>query len=158
MEIAYRQTNMQQMDEKLYRDKLNRDLDTKERLDHIDYLNNHDLFTENTATCQSMLSKNRVLPYHWKGMNEEQKQRILDEQEKQIQEKKLQKQIEKEEDRLFAEEMEAQRKALVLAQRAKDRGSKHVRQGMDEYNRLKAEEMKKKAYQAFDGVQTYKNE
>ena len=29
---------------------------------------------------------------------------------------------------------------------------------MDEYNRLKAEEMKKKAFQAFDGVQTYKNE
>ena len=34
--------------------------------------------------------------------------------------------------------MEAQRKALVLAQRAKDRGTKNVRQGMDEYNRLKA--------------------
>ena len=93
MEIAYRQTNLQQMDEKLQRDQLNRELDTQERLNHIDYLNNHDLFTENTATCQSMLSKNRVLPYHWKGMNEEQKQRIKDEQEKQIQEKKLQKQI-----------------------------------------------------------------
>lgn len=54
--------------------------------------------------------------------------------------------------------MEVQRKALLLADRAKNKGSQNVRKGMDEYNRLKAEEMKKKAYQAFDGVQTYKNE
>ena len=50
--------------------------------------------------------------------------------------------------------MEAQRKALVLADRARNKGSKNVRQGVDEYNKLKAEEMKKKAYQAFDGVHT----
>ena len=54
--------------------------------------------------------------------------------------------------------MEVQRKALLLADRAKNKGSQNVRKGMDEYNRLKAEEMKKKAYQAFDGVHTYKNE
>lgn len=35
------------------------------------------------ATCQSMLGRNRVLPYHWKGMNEEQRQAILLEQERQ---------------------------------------------------------------------------
>jgi hypothetical protein len=29
---------------------------------------------------------------------------------------------------------------------------------MDEYNKLKAEEMKKKAYNAFNNTQTYKNE
>jgi hypothetical protein len=45
-----------------------------------------------------------------------------------------------------------------LADRAKNKGLNNVRKGMDEYNRLKAEEMKKKAFQAFDGVQTYKNE
>ena len=33
-----------------------------------------------------------------------------------------------------------------------------MRKGMDEYNKLKAEEMKKKAYNAFQGTQTYKNE
>lgn len=91
MEIAFRQTNLQQLDEKLQRDHLNRELETQEKLNHIEYLNNHDLMTENTATCQSMLGKNRVLPYHWKGMNEDQRQRILEEQERQIQEKKLQK-------------------------------------------------------------------
>ena len=47
---------------------------------------------------------------------------------------------------------------MVLADRARNKGSKNVRQGVDEYNKLKAEEMKKKAYQAFDGVHTYKNE
>lgn len=140
------------------KDKYERDLETKEKLHHIDYLTNHDFYTENPDTCQSMLGKNRVLPYHWKGMNAEQRQRIIEEQEKQIQEKKMLKDIEKEEDRLFAEQMEAQRKALVLADRAKNKGGKNVRKGVDEYNRLKAEEMKKKAYQAFDGVHTYKNE
>ena len=54
-------------------------------MEHINYISNHDFFTENPQTCQSMLGRNRVLPYHWKGMNEEQRQRILDEQQKQIQ-------------------------------------------------------------------------
>lgn len=121
-------------------------------------MSGHDFYTENPDTCKSQLGHNRRLPYHWKGMSEEERQRILEEQAKQVQEKQLQKQIEREEDRLFAEQMEAQRKALVLADRAKNKGSQSVRKGMDEYNRLKAEEMKKKAYQAFDGVQTYKNE
>jgi predicted Fe-S protein YdhL (DUF1289 family) len=31
------------------------------------------------------------LPYHWKGMSDEEKRRILEEQAKQVQEKKLQK-------------------------------------------------------------------
>lgn len=35
--------------------------------------------------------------------------------------------------------MEAQRKAIVLQDRAKNGGLKNVRKGMDEYNRLKAE-------------------
>ena len=35
--------------------------------------------------------------------------------------------------------MEAQRKAIVLQDRAKNRGLKEMRQGMDEYNKLKAQ-------------------
>lgn len=158
MEIASKQKNLEQLDEKMHKERLNRQLETQEKLGHIDYLTNHDFYTENTETCKSHLGKNRYLPYHWKGMSEEERQRILEEQAKQIEEKKLQKEIEKEEDRLFAEQMEAQRKALVLADRAKNKGGQNVRRGMDEYNRLKAEEMKKKAYQAYDGVHTYKNE
>ena len=52
-----------------------------------------------------MLGKNRVLPYHWKGMNEDQRRQILEEQEKQRIEKKMQKDLEAEEDRLFAQQM-----------------------------------------------------
>lgn len=54
--------------------------------------------------------------------------------------------------------MEAQRLAIVMQAKSKANGLNHMRKGMDEYNRLKAEEMKKKAYQAYDFTQTYKNE
>ena len=105
-----------------------------------------------------MLGKNRVLPYHWKGMNEQERKRILDEQEKQRQDKQRQKQLQKEQDKLFAQQMEAQRLAIVLQDKNKSNGLKNMRKGMDEYNKLKAQEMKKKAYQAYDFTQTYKNE
>jgi hypothetical protein len=99
-----------------------------------------------------------VLPYHWKGMNEDQRRQILEEQEKQRLEKAMQRDLEAEEDRLFAQQMEAQRKAIVIQDRAKNRGLQDVRKGMDEYNKLKAEEMKKKAFNAYNHTQTYKNE
>lgn len=35
--------------------------------------------------------------------------------------------------------MEAQRKAIILQERAKTRGLQNVRKGVDEYNKLKAE-------------------
>ena len=44
---------------------------------------NNDFYTENPETCQSTVSQNRVLKYHWKGMNETQKAEIRAEQDKQ---------------------------------------------------------------------------
>jgi predicted Fe-S protein YdhL (DUF1289 family) len=38
-----------------------------------------------------MLGRNRVINYHWKGMNDDQKRDILLEQERQRKEKELQK-------------------------------------------------------------------
>lgn len=70
----------------------------------------------------------------------------------------MQRDLETEENRLFAQQMEAQRKAIVIQDRAKNRGLQDVRKGMDEYNKLKAEEMKKKAFNAYHHTQTYKNE
>lgn len=67
-------------------------------------------------------------------------------------------QLEKQENKLFAAQIEAQRKAIILQDRAKNKGLKDVRKGVDEYNKMKSEEMKRKAYHAFDHVQTYKNE
>ena len=95
MEIASKQKNLEQLDEKIQKERLDRQLETQEKLGHIEYLTNHDFYTENTDTCKSYLGKNRYLPYHWKGMSEEERQRILEEQAKQIQEKKMQKEIEK---------------------------------------------------------------
>ena len=46
----------------------------------------------------------------------------------------------------------------MIQDRAKNKGLQNVRKGMDEYNKLKAEEMKKKAYNAYNNTQTYKNE
>jgi hypothetical protein len=43
----------------------------------------------------------------------------------------MQSQLEKEEDKLFAQQMEAQRKAIVLQDRAKNHGLKNVRKGVD---------------------------
>lgn len=105
-----------------------------------------------------MLGRNRVLPYHWKGMNEEQRQAILLEQERQRSEKDLQKELEKEEDRLFAEQEKATRRMQLKLDREKNKGLNGLRKGMDEYNLLKAEEMKRKVYHAYDEYHTFKNE
>ena len=70
----------------------------------------------------------------------------------------MQRDLEAEEDRLFAQQMEEQHKAIVIQDRTKQRGLQDVRKGMDEYNKLKAEEMKKKAFNAYNHTQTYKNE
>lgn len=47
-------------------------------------------------------------------------------------------QLEKEENKLFATQIEAQRKAIVLQDRAKNKGLKDMRKGVDEYNKMKA--------------------
>lgn len=49
MEIAYKQTNLQQMDEKINKEVLDRQLETQEKLNHIEYLTGHDFYTENTV-------------------------------------------------------------------------------------------------------------
>jgi cystathionine beta-lyase family protein involved in aluminum resistance len=53
MEIAYKQANLQQMDEKINKEALLKELDTQERLGQIDYLTNHDFYTENTVLIKS---------------------------------------------------------------------------------------------------------
>ena len=45
--------------------------------------------TENPATEQSMLAPHRVKPYHFKGMNEQQKGAIMLEREMQMREAEI---------------------------------------------------------------------
>lgn len=91
-------------------------------------------------------------------MNEDQKKQILEEQQKQRLEKLMQQNLQAEQEKLFAQQMQAQRKALVIQDKSKNKGLKQMRKCADEYNKLKAEEMKKKAFNAFNFTQTYKNE
>jgi cystathionine beta-lyase family protein involved in aluminum resistance len=49
MEIAYKQTNSQQLEEKINKEALERQLETNEKLNHIQYVTGHDFYTENTV-------------------------------------------------------------------------------------------------------------
>ena len=49
MEVATKLNNLQQMDEKINKEALDRELANKEKLDHIDFLTGHDFYTENTV-------------------------------------------------------------------------------------------------------------
>jgi hypothetical protein len=59
---------------------------------------------------------------------------------------------------LFDLQEEANRKALLKAEHDKNTGLTNLRRGMDEYNLLKAEEMKRKVFHAYDEIHTFKNE
>jgi len=97
-------------------------------------------YTENTATCQSQLAGHRVLPYHWKGMNEIQRKQILDEQDKQRKETDNIKNLKKEEEKLYALQAEHQRKMLIQIEREKARRTEELLKSQKEFNLLKNEE------------------
>ena len=44
---------------------------------HIQYFSNTKFMTEDADTCRSALSDHRVLPYHWKGMDKQQKEAVI---------------------------------------------------------------------------------
>jgi hypothetical protein len=49
MEIAYKQANLQQLEEKVNKEALERELETQEKLGHIQFLTGNDFYTENTV-------------------------------------------------------------------------------------------------------------
>ena len=72
------------MREKYDRDNAAKMKSDQAKLNHIAYNTIDDFHTENVATCQSQLAHHRVLPYHWKGMNELQKRQIMLERANQV--------------------------------------------------------------------------
>lgn len=54
--MAYKQANLQQMEEKVNKEALERQLATQEKINHIEYLTGHDFYTENTVVI-SICSK-----------------------------------------------------------------------------------------------------
>ena len=72
MELSTKQANLQQIDEKMSREALDRDLATKEKVEHIEYLTGHDFFTENTVRmkqCRKPASQDSlsIASYHTTG-------------------------------------------------------------------------------------------
>ena len=62
--------------------------------------------TENPQTEQSMLAPHRVKPYHFKGMNAQQTQAIMDERQMQVREAEMTRKQEADADRLWAQQQE----------------------------------------------------
>jgi len=117
MEKAVLDTNLQQETEKLNREAALRQQETEAKLQHMAYTTNHPFFTEDPATTQSQLAPHRVLPYHYKGMNDQQLKEIFDEQKRQVEEKAARKQRERDQELADARQSEAQRRAALVFER-----------------------------------------
>jgi len=140
MKKTYMETNKLLAQEKEDRDRTQREKEDLDKKNHLEYNTKNDFYTENTETCQSQLAAHRVIPYHWKGMNEHQRKEILSEQEKQRKEAENIKNLKKEEERLFALQAEHQRKMLIQMEREKARRKDELMRNQKEFNLLKNEE------------------
>ena len=117
MEKATHDMNQLLETEKLNREAAARQQETAEKLHHMTYTSTHPFFTEDPGTMQSQLAPHRVLPYHYKGMNDQQLKAIYDEQQRQVEEKAARKQREKEQELAEARQAEAQRRAALMFER-----------------------------------------
>lgn len=130
MEIANKQANAQ-----LAKEKRDRDVawmaDQQMQAEHDkQFTTMHDFMTENPATEQSSLAPHRVKPYHFKGLNEQQKAAIMNERENQLREAEMLKANEKEAEKLLAMQAEQQRRMQVLADRQHKRQLREVATGV----------------------------
>jgi len=96
------------------------------------------LMTESVP--QSLLGPNRIVPYAYKGMTVDQRQRILDEQAKQMMEAKMRKEMEEEDERLEAQRAEEVRRMLVKAARDKAAQDRQARLTLKEEQQLQKRE------------------
>jgi len=140
MQKAYMENNRTLAQEKADRDKTAQVREAVDKKNHMDYNTGHNFYTENTATCQSQLAPHRVIPYHWKGMNEQQRQEILHEQDKQKRETENIKNLKKDEERLYALQAEHQRKMQIQMEREKMRRREELLKNQKECNLLKDQE------------------
>ena len=119
--------------------KQKRDTDIKQKDDwnhqenhELNYTCTNDFMTENPNTTKSMLADHRVKPYHFKGLNDEQKGVILNERNQQLVEHDMQKKQKEEEDKLWAIQQEQMRRMQVLADRDNKRKVRMVAEGVKE--------------------------
>lgn len=75
------------MAEKYDKDRVDKEIEESEKKKHINYSCTNDFITENPQTCQSHFQNHRVLKYHWKGMNTNEKTDVLNTVDQQMKEK-----------------------------------------------------------------------
>lgn len=76
-----------------------------------------------------MLAPWRVKPYHFKGLNQDQRSDILHERAQQVREAQMTKDTKKEEERLWALQQEQLRRQQVLNDRAMKKAARDVAMG-----------------------------
>lgn len=104
----------------------------------------HDFMTENPVTEVSMLAPHRVKRYHFKGLNDDQKDTIFHEREQQLVEQELLKKQREEEERLWALQQEHTRRLQVLNDRDMKRKQRSVAESTKETNLIQKEEHRQK--------------
>ena len=109
---------MQEENKRLAREKKERENQWKNHQEkqnqfEITNVNNSHLMTENPGTTQSQLAPHRYVPYHFKGLNPDQKDNIMEQRAQQLRDAKLQKQREQEEEQLWAMQQEANRQLML---------------------------------------------
>lgn len=144
MERAYKEANKQLIVEKLARDRAEKEFVSEQGLNDIQYVTSSKFMTEDPSTMQSALAPHRVIPYHFKGFNEEQRAEVIDGQKKQIQEKQEKMRLQKETEKAEARMSEAQRRALVIYERDMKLKNDRVRNETTEYLKTQMKEQKLK--------------
>jgi len=137
---SYMETNKALSQQKIDNDRVAREVEDADKQRHIEYNTGNNFYTEDTQTCQSQLAPHRVIPYHWKGMNDHQRSEILHEQDKQRKETDSIKKLHKDEDKLYALQAEHQRKMQIQMEREKARRKEELMKNQQEFNLLKNQE------------------
>lgn len=81
---------------------------------------------------QSQLADHRVKPYHFKGLNDDQKQQILFERAQQVRAKQEQDEMQANNDKMWAIQQEQLRRMQVLADRENKRQLRGVAETVKE--------------------------
>ena len=144
IEKSYKEANKQLIKEKLARERADRDFVNELGQNDINYATSSKFMTEDPATMQSALAAHRVIPYHFKGFNEDQRASVIDGQKQQVEEKKEKVRLQKEKERAEAKMSEAQRRALILYEREMKAKNDRVNNETKEYLKTQMKEQKVK--------------
>lgn len=140
MNEAVRDYNLALADVKKRTETMNRLHEMEDAAEEINSQLTGDFLTENPATTVSSVAPHRYLKYHFKGMSEEQRLSIRDEQIRQAAYKAQRNMNEKEEEQTWDLVQEAVRRNLVAGEREVFRRKQELARQISEEQRRQAEE------------------